>query len=72
MSELRVRQLSAGGVGGERSHLESGEVGQAELRAGMGPFLRAITPPSFRPAGHVEQMSQLRDRAPSRIWSYES
>jgi hypothetical protein len=59
MPQLQVRELSVGGVGGERGDPESVDVGEAELRPGVGPFVAGGRPHPFRPALQVQQSGEL-------------
>ena len=52
--QLQIGELATGGVGGERGDPESIDVGQPQLRAGMGSFLSGDDPhPAGQPTGPI-------------------
>ena len=61
VAQFEVGQLPAGGVGGERGDPVPVGVGDAQLRAGVGPFLAHDHPHPGRPRGQVQQPGDVGD-----------
>src|SRR5690606_10856353 len=59
VAEFQVGELAAAGVGDEAGEAVAVEVGEAQLRAGMGPFFAGDDAHAFGPAGQVQQAGQL-------------
>ena len=54
-------ELPGSGAGGEGSESVPVDVGEPQLRAGVGAFLADDHPHPFRPAAQVQQAGQLGD-----------
>jgi len=61
VAHFQVRQLPAGGVGQERGETVPVDVGEPQLRAGVGPFAAHDDPRPARPLGQVQQAGDLSD-----------
>ena len=61
MPQFEVGELPGPGAGGEAGEPVAVEVGESQLRAGVGSFLADDDPDACRPGGQVEQAGQFSD-----------
>ena len=61
VAQFQVSELPGPGVGGEGGDAVPADVGEPQLRAGVGAFLADDHPHPGRPGGQVQQAGELGD-----------